>query len=97
MKILFMTRRVVGVSADQIATLRLAEAAAVWKLVAAGFIREIYFSPGAPTVIGIVECENVEAARRTMRQLPMLSANLIDFDFHELQPYNQFALLFGKQ
>jgi muconolactone delta-isomerase len=96
-KILFKTRRNAGVSTEQIAAMRLDEAAAVWRLVSTGFVREIYFSPEGPAVIGVVEAESTEEARQALQRLPMPAAGLIDFDLFSLQPYDQFALLFGKQ
>lgn len=96
MKVLFKTRRAPGVSSEQIAAMRLDEAAAVWSLLTSGFLREIYFSPEGPAVIGVVEAETVAAAREKLLGLPMPAAGLIDFDLHSLQPYDQFALLFGK-
>ena len=97
MKFLFMTYRLPGVNTEQIAALRLAEAAAVWKLVASGSIREIYYSPERPAVIGMIECESLDQARQIMATLPMPSAKLIDFDFFTLEPYSQFALLFRAE
>ena len=97
MKILFKTRRQPGVTDEQIQALRLREAAAVWKLVASGTLREIWFSPDGPAVLGLLECDGVEQAREVMRALPMPAAGLIDFDFHRLLPYDQFALLFKEE
>lgn len=97
MKVLFITHRLPGVSTEQIVALRLAEAAGVWKLVASGSIREIYYSPARPAVIGILECGNLDQAREIMATLPMPTAKLIDFDFFTLQPYDQFGLLFRAE
>ena len=97
MKIQFITRRMPGVSNEQIATMRLQEAAAVWKLVARGVIRELWFCPDRPAVVGMLECASLEAARATMRALPMPAAGLIDFEFLSLMPYDQFGLLFAEE
>lgn len=97
MKILFKTRRLPGVTHEQIVALRLQEAAAVWKLVAAGTLREIWFSPDGPAVFGTLECEGLDEARAVMSALPMPTAGLIDFDFHRLLPYDQFGLLFRPE
>jgi muconolactone delta-isomerase len=97
MKILFRTRRLPGVIDAQIVALRLQEAAAVWKLVAAGTLREIWFSPDGPAVFGMLECEGLEQARAVLQALPMPAAGLIDFDFHRLLPYDQFGLLFREE
>lgn len=97
MKILWMTRRQPGVGTEQIVALRLAEAAAVWKLVASGALREIYYCAEGPAVIGILECASLDEARVTMAALPMPAAGLIDFDFFALRPYDQFGLLFRNE
>lgn len=97
MKIQFITRRAPGVSNEQIAAMRPREAAAVWKLVASGVIREIWFCPERPAVIGMLECASIEEARATMRTLPMPVAGLIDFEFFTLLPYDQFGMLFDER
>jgi len=103
MRVLFMTRRLAGVGSEQIAATRLREAAAVWKLVAAGVLREIHFcaggrnGEGAPTVVGLLECDDLAAARATLAALPMAREGLIDFDCYALAPYDQFGLLFRDE
>jgi len=96
-KILFKTRRLPGVTTEQIVTLRLQEATAVWKLLAAGTLREIWFSPDGPAVFGTLECDSLDDAKAVMAALPMPAAGLIDFDFHRLLPYDQFGLLFRPE
>jgi hypothetical protein len=97
MQILFKTRRLAAATTEKIVALRESEAAAVWKLFAAGTLRQIYYSPDGPTVFGVLECNGIDAARATMSALPMPVAGLIDFDFYRLQPYDQFALLFRPE
>ena len=97
MKILFITRRHAGVSTEQIAALRLQEAAAVWRLLIGGVVREIHFCPEKPAVIGVLECAGLEEAASILRDLPMPAAGLIDFDFYSLRPYDQFGLLFREE
>jgi quinol monooxygenase YgiN len=94
MKILFITKRKADVTSEQIAALRLEEVPAVWRLVKAGSLREIYFSPERPAVVGVLECENIDRARELLGMLPMAAAGLIDFELLSLQPYDQFELLF---
>ena len=69
----------------------------MWKLVANGVIREIWFCPERPAVAGMLECASVDEARATLRALPMPAAGLIDFEFLTLQPYDQFGLLFDEK
>lgn len=97
MKILFKTRRVPGVTAEQIVAARLREASAVWQLVAQGVVREIHYSPDGPAVIGLLEADSLEAAQAVMDALPMAREGLIGFDFFRLLPYDQFGLLFRDE
>lgn len=96
MKVLFITKRTAGTSAEQIASLRLEEVPAVWRLLKAGRLREIYFSPERPAVVGVLECASLDEARQVLGTLPMAAAGLIDFDLLSLQPYDQFELLFRR-
>lgn len=103
MRVLFMTRRQAGVATEQIVAARLREAAAVWKLVAGGTLREIHFcatgrnGEGAPTVVGLLECDGLAAARAALAALPMAREGLIEFDCYALAPYDQFGLLFRDE
>lgn len=94
MKVLFVTKRTAGTTTEQIAALRLEEVPAVWQLLKAGSLREIYFSPERPAVVGVLECASVDEARQILGMLPMAAAGRIDFDLLSLQPYDQFELLF---
>jgi hypothetical protein len=96
MEILFITPRNAGVTSDQIAAARRDEVRAVWQLVKAGTIREIYFSPERPAVVGVLECASVDEARGIMTSLPMARLGLIDFEFHSLAPYDQLEMLFER-
>ncbi len=96
MKLLFITRRLPGATTEQIAALRLEEVAEVWRHVKSGALREIYFSPERPAVVGMLECASVQEARTLLRGLPMARAGLLDFDIFPLQPYDQFELLFSS-
>jgi hypothetical protein len=96
MKIMGLTRRRPGATFDKIQALQGAEVGMVWELMREGFIREIYFDKDKPAVIVIVEAENVEAARSRLNLLPMVAANLIEFDFTVLGTYTQIETLFAR-
>jgi muconolactone delta-isomerase len=94
MKVLFITRRNPSVTSEQIAALRPEEVRAVWRLVKAGTLREIYYTAERPAVVGVLECAGAEEARAIMATMPMAQHGLIDFEFLPLTPYDQFELLF---
>ena len=96
MKLMFITRRRTGVSDAQIAEARPDEVRAVWALVKAGQLREIYFAPERPAVIGMVEVASRETAEEMLAALPMARRGLIEFELLTLRPYDQFELLFER-
>lgn len=81
-------------SADFTAHLE-AEARAVWDLTQTGCIREIYFRSDRPQAVILLEPETLEDAQRTLAQLPLVRAGLIEFEVIGLRPYPGFARLFA--
>jgi hypothetical protein len=96
MKIMGVTRRRPGTTFERIQTLQGPEVAMVWQLMREGFIREIYFDKDKPAVVLIVEAESLEAARLRLGRLPMVAADLIEFDFTVLGTYTQIETLFAR-
>ena len=95
MKILALEKEVPGVSdADFQPHLR-AEAQAVWALVQADVVREVYFRQAWRGAVLILECRDAAEAGRALGQLPLVSAGLIEFEVIPLVPYSGFARLFG--
>ena len=70
------------------------EAAKVYELYQAGVIRESYFHQTDHTAVLMLECANVDEARRVLGSLPLVEAGLITFDVIPLAPYPGFARLF---
>jgi hypothetical protein len=70
------------------------EAAKVYELYQAGVIRESYFHQTAHTAVLMLECANVDEARKVLGELPLVKAGLITFDVIPLTPYPGFARLF---
>jgi hypothetical protein len=95
LKILAMTRRRPGTTFEKLQALQTAEVTQVWALIKQDFVREIYFDPNKPTVVLILEADNVDAARARLAQLPMVQAGLIEFDFTLLGPYQQLEAIFA--
>ena len=94
MKILALEKERPGApTAD--ASLLKAEAQAVWDLVQIGAIREIHFRDDRPQAVVILEAESPLHAQATLAQLPLVRAELVDFEVIGLLPYPGFSRLFG--
>jgi muconolactone delta-isomerase len=95
MRILAIERAVPGVTAGQFTReLAAEEARRVWELHQAGAIRELYFRADEPSAVLALECADVEAARGTLADLPLVAAGLIRFELVPLRAYPGFARLF---
>jgi muconolactone delta-isomerase len=97
MKILAIERGVAGVSDDACAPHLAAEAARAWELHQAGVIRELYFRGDRPAAVLVLECTDVEEARRALATLPLVREGLIEFELIPLVPYPGFARLFSAR
>lgn len=97
MKIMAMTRRVPGVTFDDIQRHQIPEVTKVWEGICEGIIREIYFDPAKPCVVLMLEAESVEAASAFLNELPMAKDRLIEFDYTVLGPYTQLSNLFVER
>jgi hypothetical protein len=91
MKILALEKETPGKPEDALRNLKIAEAAKAWELYQLGVIRELYFNVEQHTAILVVE----QVARQYLDQLPLVEAQLIDFELVPLVPYDGFAPLFG--
>jgi muconolactone delta-isomerase len=70
------------------------EAERVYELYLSGIIREFYFHETEHTVILMLECANVNEARKVLSSLPLVKVGLITFDVIPLVPYSGFGRLF---
>ena len=97
MRILAIERPVAGVTADRFTPeISAAEARRAWELHQAGTIRELYFRADESAAVLMLECSDVDEARRTLAQLPLVAAGLIDFELLPLRAYPGFARLFAN-
>jgi hypothetical protein len=96
MKILAITRLKPGATLEKIQALQVPEVTEVWRMMGEDFVREIYFDKDKPCVVLVVEAASVDAARERLSRLPMVQANLFDFDFTVLGPFIQFEHLFAR-
>jgi hypothetical protein len=72
------------------------EARKVWELQQEDFIREIYFRADRTSAVLLLECQDVEEAKRKLAELPLVSAGLIDFELIPLIPYPGYSRLFAE-
>jgi muconolactone delta-isomerase len=96
MKILALEKEKPGASAEAFQPLLKAEARRIWELQQSGILRESYFRAEQHTAVLVLECGNIEEARRFLSSLPLVAAGLIDFEVIPLVPYDGFVRLFGK-
>jgi hypothetical protein len=82
------------ISADDNHAILTEEARMVWKLYQGDFIRELYFRADRPSAILVLECTDIKEAKQQLSELPLVSANLIDFELIPLAPYPGFSRLF---
>ncbi len=95
MKIIALERPVPG-AAEEAFTPELLrdEAARAWELHQSGAIRELHFRADREEAVLVLEAPDVGTARRTLDQLPLVRAGLIDFELVPLRAYPGFARLF---
>ena len=94
MKVLALEKELPGTTAEQFRLLLKDEARGVWELQQSGLLREIYFDADQHTAVLMLECNDIEQARKILSDLPLVAAGLIVFDLIPLIPYNGFARLF---
>ncbi|MCC6615148.1 MAG: superoxide dismutase [Anaerolineae bacterium] len=97
MQILALEREQPGLAPDACMPHLRAEAARVWELQQAGILREIYFDADQHTAVLMLECADVDEARRILSEMPLVQAGLITFDVIPLAPYPGFARLFAEE
>jgi muconolactone delta-isomerase len=96
MKILALEKEAAQTQASDFQPYLAEEAAKVYELYQTGVIRELYFHQTDHTAVLMLECANVDEARRVLGSLPLVKAGLITFDMLPLVPYPGFARLFKQ-
>ena len=74
-----------------------AEAKKVWQLYQGEVIREIYFRGDKTSAVLMLECKDVNEAKRKLSTLPLVESGLIDFELIPLKPYPGFERLFSEK
>jgi hypothetical protein len=93
MKILALEKETAQTQASDFQPYLLNEATQGYELYRAGVIRESYFHQTDHTAVLMLECANIDEARRVLGSLPLVEAGLITFDVIPLAPYPGFARL----
>ena len=86
MKILAIEKEITGGKPSK--TQLKKEALKVHGLMMKNIIREIYFNKKDHRAILVMELSNTASARKVLKTLPLVKANLIDFEIFELAPYD---------
>lgn len=68
------------------------EAKTALKLFEKGLIRELYFDEENNAIL-ILECGSKTDAEKTLSELPLVKAGMINFDIRELKAYTGFSRL----
>jgi hypothetical protein len=72
------------------------EARRVYELYLQRIIRECYFSKEGHNAIIIMECKNEGEAQKTLKTLPLVEENIIEFQLFTLLPYSGLDRIFTK-
>lgn len=97
MRILAIEHETPGTAAGDFQPHLNAEALRVWELYQSGIIREMYFTQDDHWAVLLLECSGKDEAEAALSTLPLVQANLIQFELLPLIPYDGFARLFSQQ
>jgi hypothetical protein len=97
MKILAFEYKFPGVTAESFSQYANAETLRIWELHQQGIIRELHVRADRNEVVLTLECEDVEAARQTLKTLPSGRERLIYFELIPLRTYTGFEQLFQSE
>jgi len=92
MKILAIEKETDPVDWDGKHDLLVAEAKTAYEFYLSGLFREMYFTEEMNAVL-ILECPDLESARKLLDQLPLVKEKLIAFNLMELHAYTGFSRL----
>ncbi len=96
MKVLAVGHPRHGVKWEHIAPYVGEEARAIWERYEIGQVREAYLrADHQPGVVLVLECDDPTEAERLVAALPIVEANLLDFEVISLRPYIGFGELFS--
>jgi len=96
MKYLALEKELDKGNRQRIESLLESEARRVYELYLQGIIRECYFSKEGHNAIIIMECKNKKEAFNTLKTLPLVEENIIEFQLFTLLPYSGLDRFFNK-
>lgn len=100
MRILALIRYKPGVSRSDVRDLIVPEERTSWEQYLEGFVREIFVagdesdSDGRTVVVAILEAEDIDEARETMAEFPMVREGFVEIEYIELEPFSYWEQLF---
>ena len=72
------------------------EAKHAWELYKAGIFREIYLRTDRPGALMVMECADVDEARKITEDLPLVKEGLIKFEFIPVGAFMPWETLFAE-
>jgi len=96
MKILALEKELAGTTPEGFQSHLKAETQKIWELQQQNVIREIYFRADRSSAVLILECDSIAEAEKILQTLPLVQANLIEFEIIPLKPYPGFKRIFDK-
>jgi hypothetical protein len=97
MKFLAMSRRVAGVTNEQVAVHAVAEALQAFRLMSSNVFEQMYFSADWKGVVLVMQADSRAAAEAILQTLPMVEHGVIAFDLYGLTNYDHFSRLFKDE
>jgi hypothetical protein len=71
------------------------EVATAWDQYKRGALRQIFSREDRQGAVVLFECENIDAAKALVSELPLVQKDLIEFQLIPLSPFVGFELLFA--
>lgn len=94
MKIVAIDHLLYGVTFETIKPHLPAELKTAWELYKKGIIREFYNKQDKPGVVIIMECKDVDSARKILNELPLVKEKYIAFDFYPISAFTGWEAIF---
>ncbi len=83
-----------GASLEKMMPLLKDEVTLMWQKQKEGVLREVYLRTDVPLAVVVLECADVDEAKRVMGEFPMVRNNLIEFNFMPVTVFEPFQVLF---
>ncbi|WP_037028455.1 hypothetical protein [Psychromonas aquimarina] len=97
MQILAISRQKEGITPDKFAPFLEEEVKHTLEAYLQGSIRNFWFKADRPGVVFMLESADTKAAQSMLAELPLVEAELIEFDLIPLQPLKPLGTLIGME